>query len=167
MHFVPQFVFDTHEKICDDMLSNPNIAVKTKLVYPEKKEDCPNCVYNPLQGNSSGKYQTGGPIPFTYGICPYCHGKGTINSSPPSDIINLRVYYDKASWRKIANIEIQDGGAMVIGYIKDLPKITQAITIIPSYEIKEYGERKYSLDGEPLPWGLSKDKYFVGALKRS
>lgn len=165
MHYVPQFIFDMHEKISDDMLKNKNIAVDTKLIYPAKIEDCPNCIFNSMQGKSSGKYQSGGPIPFSGGICPYCRNKGTIEGEQ-SDIIPLRVYYDKASWRKIANIEIGNGDAMCIGYIKDMPKVKRAVEIIPSYEIKEYGERKYTLAGEPVPWGLSKDKFCSFVIKR-
>lgn len=165
MHYVPQHVFDTHEAICNDILSDENISVKTKLIFPEKTVDCPNCIFDSFHGKSSGRYQTGGPIEFTGGICPYCNNAGILKT-PQSDIINLRVYYDKASWRKIANIEIDSGDAFCIGYIKDLIKIRQATDIIPSYEIKEYGENVYVLAGSPVPWGLSKDKFFAAALTR-
>ena len=49
------------------------------LVYPEKKEDCPNCIMGNMgtRNRSVSIYQAGGPIPFDRGMpCPYCGGKG-------------------------------------------------------------------------------------------
>lgn len=165
MPFVPSHIFTKHEEISNDILLNTRITVKTRLIYPERTEVCPNCIYDSKSKKSSGRYKTGGPISFTYGLCPYCHGVGKINT-PSGDDIQLRVYYDKASFRKIASVDIPEGDAMCIGLIKYLPDIRRAQYIIPSYEIKEYGERKYVLESEPLPWGLSKDKYFVAHLTR-
>lgn len=165
MAFVPNEIFTLHEKISDDILDNKNITVKTNLIYPEITQTCPNCVFDSATGSSSNKYKTGGPISFTYGICPYCHGKGKINT-PSGDTVYLRMYYDSKSIKKIAGIEIPEGDAVCIGYIADKQKLKKAITVIPSYEIAEYGEIHYRLKSEPQPWGLSKDKYFYAHLSR-
>lgn len=165
MTFVPQEIFNLHEKISDDILDNKNITVDTKLIYPEIVQVCPNCIFDSSSGRSSNKYKSGGPISFTYGICPYCHGKGKINT-PSGDTIYLRVYYDQASFKKLGYTDVPNGGAMCIGYIADKQKIKKATRIIPSYEIKEYGENVYKLASDPVPWGLSKDKYFVAQLSR-
>lgn len=165
MNFVPSQVFKVHEKISDDILMNKNITVTTKLVYPELVEVCPNCIYDGFNQKSSGRYKTGGPIEFTGGICPYCNGLGKINK-PSGDEIELRVYYDKPSFRKLGWVDIPEGDAMCIGFIADKPKLKRAVNIIPSYEIKEYGEKSYSLASDPVPWGLSQDKYFMAHLSR-
>jgi len=165
MGYIPYSVFTTHEKISDDILLNQNVTVKTHLVFPELVDVCPNCIYDPFGKKSSGKYKSGGPIEFTGGTCPYCHGKGKINT-PSGEDIQLRMYYDKASFRKLGGVDIPDGDAMCIGFIADKQKLKKAIDIIPSYEIKEYGEVSYQLSGDCLPWGLSKDKYFVAHLSK-
>ena len=49
------------------------------LVYPEKKEQCPNCYLDTLgtRTRSVSVYKAGGPYPFGRGMpCPYCDGRG-------------------------------------------------------------------------------------------
>lgn len=166
MTFIPSNLFSQHEKISDEVLMNKNITVTTRLVYPELVTVCPNCIYNTFTKKSSGKYKTGGPIEFSGGLCPYCNGQGKL-PTPSGENIELRMYYDKPSFRKLGGVDIPEGDAMCIGFIADKPKIKKAVRIIPSYEIKEYGEVTYGLSGDPLPWGLSKDKYFVAHLSRN
>ena len=46
-------------------------------IYKQDVEvDCPNCYFDRINRESTGKYKTGGPIPFTRGRCPYCRGRG-------------------------------------------------------------------------------------------
>ena len=40
------------------------------------RTDCPNCYYDRINRESTGKYKPGGPTPFTRGRCPYCKGRG-------------------------------------------------------------------------------------------
>ena len=37
------------------------------LVYPPKKEKCPNCYQNNIGGRSVNLYRSGGPMPFARG----------------------------------------------------------------------------------------------------
>jgi len=64
-----------------------------RLIYPEKKEECPNCYLDTFGtgGRSISFYKTGGPYPFERGMpCPYCGGKGYKAVESYDDII-LRV----------------------------------------------------------------------------
>jgi hypothetical protein len=42
----------------------------------DAQTDCPNCYYDRINRESTGRYKTGGPTPFTVGRCPYCKGRG-------------------------------------------------------------------------------------------
>ena len=57
------------------------------------KMDCPNCYYDRINRESTGKYTPGGPIPFTRGRCPYCRGRG-YTSTPRKKSIHALV-----TWR--------------------------------------------------------------------
>jgi hypothetical protein len=46
----------------------------------DAQTDCPNCLYDSVNQESTGKYKTGGPIPFTVGRCPYCKGRGYLRT---------------------------------------------------------------------------------------
>jgi hypothetical protein len=41
---------------------------------------CPNCIWDPVSKASSGKYQAGGPKPFTGKTCPVCKTKGKVDT---------------------------------------------------------------------------------------
>ena len=50
-----------------------------KLVYPEKKEQCPNCYLDTFvtRTRAVSVYKPGGPYPFSRGMpCPSCDGLG-------------------------------------------------------------------------------------------
>ena len=88
---IPSSVFTTY---------NEAVLLFTRtatLVYPEKKEDCPNCIMSNLgtRNRSISIYQPGGPYPFERGMpCPYCGGKGYKAVEVTNDV-TLRIYWDR------------------------------------------------------------------------
>ena len=87
---IPSGVFDVY---------NEAVLLFTRtatLVYPEKREQCPNCYMNTMgtRNKSVSVYRPGGPYPFDRGMpCPYCNGKGH-KAVEVSDDITLRIYWD-------------------------------------------------------------------------
>jgi len=56
-------------------------------VYKHDSEsDCPNCYYDAINRESTGKYNGTGTRPFTVGRCPVCRGRGTLTTKRKRDI---------------------------------------------------------------------------------
>ena len=138
-----------------------------KLVYPEKKEQCPNCYLDTMgtRTRSVSVYRSGGPYPFTRGMpCPYCNGKGH-KAVEVSDDITLRIYWDRKSWYNVGiPIDIPNGMIQTISYLSDLEKIEQCKYMIPNYDgIENYDKAKYEKNGPSFPQGFKQNttKYVV------
>lgn len=64
------------------------------IYRPDSESDCPNCFYDAINRESTGKYDSsnpnpsGGPLhrPFTVGRCPVCRGRGTLVTKRKRDI---------------------------------------------------------------------------------
>jgi hypothetical protein len=159
---IPSGVFDVY---------NEAILLFTrsaKLVYPEKKEDCPNCIMSNMgtRNRSMSIYQSGGPYPFDRGMpCPYCGGKG-YKATESSDNVTLRIYWDRKNWVKTgAEINIPDMTIQTIAYMADLDKIEKAKYLIPSYDgVENYDPNaQYEKMGISFPQGFKQNntKYVV------
>jgi hypothetical protein len=144
-----------------------------RLVYPEKKEECPNCYLDTLGTGtrSISLYKTGGPYPFERGMpCPYCGGKGYKAIESFDDII-LRIYWDKKFWVNTDfKIDVPDGAIQTISYMTDLDKINKAKYLLPLYDgIENYDESRFEKAGPSFPQGFKQNetKYVVTFWKRA
>ena len=164
---IPSSVFNTY---------NEAVLLFTRtatLVYPEKREDCPNCIIDNMAGRSRSvsRYQAGGPYPFERGMpCPYCGGKG-YKASEASDDITVRIYWEKKFWVDVgASIDIPDGGLQTIAYLTDLEKIEKCKYMIPKYDGIEnhHINARYQRAGTSFPQGFKQNetKYVVTFWKR-
>lgn len=151
---IPNTIFDIYNEAVDALYSNPNIADETKLVTVNTSE-CPNCI-----PGSSSIYKTGGPIPFTFGPCPYCGGKNEIVTET-SETVYLRTYPNKRNWIKIGNIEAPDGAIQILAKMSDLTKIKQCSYMI-FFPLSDW---KYKLDSDPFPYGFSKKSFVAYCIK--
>ena len=63
-----------YNKHIDLLLSSTGLTTLCQFNYGVTNlEVCPNCIYDVNLKKSSGKYKSGGPVPFPLGkICPYC-----------------------------------------------------------------------------------------------
>ena len=164
---IPSSVFNTY---------NEAVLLFTRtatLVYPEKREQCPNCYMNTLgtRNRSVSFYRIGGPYPFERGMpCPYCNGKG-YKAIETSDEITLRIYWDRKSWVNIGiPIDIPDGSIQTIAYMADMPKIEQCKYMMPNYDgIEKYDRAKYERNGPSFPQGFKQNdtKYIVTFWNRA
>jgi len=163
---IPSSVFDTY---------NEAVLLFTRtgrLIYPEKKEQCPNCYLDTLgtANRSISKYKTNGPYPFERGMpCPYCDGKG-YKAIENTEDITLRIYWNQKYWMNIGiPIDLPDGSIQTIGYMADLEKINKAKYLIPIYDgIEKYETMRYEKAGNSYPQGFKQNstKYIVTFWKR-
>tara|TARA_B100001939_G_scaffold340069_1_gene347652 strand:- start:833 stop:1345 length:513 start_codon:yes stop_codon:yes gene_type:complete len=164
---IPSSVFKTY-----------NEAVKLftrtgRLIYPEVKEECPNCYLDTLgtRNRSISFYKPSGPYPFERGMpCPYCGGKG-YKANESTDDITLRIYWDRKSWVSTDfKIDVPDGGIQTISYMTDLDKINKAKYLIPLYDGSEkYDEARFQKAGPSFPQGFKQNetKYVVTFWSRA
>lgn len=162
---IPNQVFSQYQEVVDELILNDNIGKNCRLTYPELRSDCPNCIYDSVQRKSSNKYQSGGPIPFLSGVCPYCRGTGVL-ATPQTEVIRLRVYWTKKDFRKLGAVDIPDGDIMVIGFMSDMAKLQKAMEVLIFSDASATINKKFEVSAEIMPWGFGKNKYFVAHLKR-
>jgi hypothetical protein len=117
---------DLMRDACDDIIDY--WGKDCLLLFPPLRSDCPNCLYNSVEGRSANRYQAGGPFPFADGdICPYCEGRGWRESQTTSEI-KLRIAYSPNHFfQKLPpTVQLPEGVIQTKGYLTDLPAILQA-----------------------------------------
>lgn len=139
-----------------------------KLVFPERREPCPNCYLNTMgtSNRSVNIYKPGGPYPFERGMpCPYCGGKG-YEAVEASEDVEVRIYYDHKSWVNVGiPINVPDGTIQTICDMTNLSSIEKCKYMIPQYDgIQNYDtSARYERDGASIPQGFKQNptKYAV------
>lgn len=162
---IPDSVFQAYKDAADDLISQ-NFGINCRLVYPHRKIQCDNCIYDPVGQKSSNRYKHGGPAPFNFGHCPTCGGAG-YKEDEQSEIIKMRVYFGSDNFKEVApGVDTQNADAQVIGFIYDLPKFERANEIICHSDLENYGTFKFRRASQAFPHGLQKDRYFIAFLTR-
>lgn len=161
---IPQSLLSLYESFADDFI-NSNFGVNCTIYFPDKTDICPNCIIDTMTRRSSNVYKTGGPEAFTNGmLCPVCNGEGYKKSSV-TEVIKLKVYYDRSKWVKIAdNINAQNATAQIFGMITNMSKIQQMDYILLDSDYQQNGGLECVLDGPVHPFGLT-NKYFSAYVK--
>ncbi len=164
---IPGEVLDMHEWVADEFIDG-ELGSTCTLVFPAKREECDNCIYDPYSKRSSNIYKTGGPISFAnHGICPRCQGKGILEL-PYTETMRLRIYWDSSSWREIG-IKVADpqGRCIVIGYMNQLANFERCNTVLLNNELKNIRNFRAVREGEAQPWGFRQNRYFTQVMRRT
>jgi hypothetical protein len=124
-----------------------------------------NCYFDIKTKKSSNKYKAGGPESFSNTICPVCFGAGR-SQERVTETINLRCYFTPDAWKSLnVSVADPDGIAVCIGYMSDLYKIEKSTKIILCNTI-EQRKYEYVRNGEAVPWGFRRNRYFSQKFKR-
>lgn len=155
-HDIPAAAFTSFNQIVADVLERDAI-----LIYPERKEECPNCYLDTfgIQARSVSIYKTGGPYPFDRGMpCPYCGGRG-YKAVEKTEKIRTRIYYDRKYFNRIANsLNLPEGSIQTFTNMTYLTKIEQAKYLIPQYNnIEDYNLTKFEKVGPSIPQGFQQN----------
>ena len=163
---IPDTIIQSHEFVADALIEGPT-GHNCEIMYPVTKNSvCPNCIYSPRKRKSSNIYKTGGPIFFkNHTICPWCGGAGR-SARPITETLKLRIYWNQKDWINKGSLESPDSSVMVIGFMKDLPKIEKCDRILLNKDVESYRSWLCEREGESVPWGLSQDRYFAQMLRR-
>jgi len=142
--------YDSYFTDLNNMISD-HLEENIKLIYPEVKQECPNCTLDTFAGmsKSSGKYKQGGPIPFEDGMpCPYCNGEG-YKLIEKTENIPGRIYTSEKPYLKVKNVNIPEGSILFICKLQFFSKIMQAKYMIPICGIDNHTNELYQLNGQP------------------
>jgi|688.fasta_scaffold01387_5 hypothetical protein len=150
---IPSTVFSIFNEAVDNLWAKPIL-----VVYPEIREECPNCHFNGHKSN--GVYKSGGPYPFDNGSpCPYCNEDG-YKMTESSEVITGRIYYNRKEWVDIGiPINIPNAMAQIVLKMTDLPKIQKCKYITPKYytDIESYQSQSLILAGSYYPQGFTQN----------
>ena len=163
-------ISDEFKQLHVDMITEVirGCSVECTLIYGDTKfTDCPNCIYSPLTGASSNQYETGGPIPFTFGKCPYCNGKGKLATESTVDI-NLALIFDFKSWLPGLSTPIQspEGFVQSLSLFDTFEDLKNAKELVVKDGIEEYVRFRFERHGEPEPCGLGSHSFVTTMWKR-
>lgn len=156
---LPPDAFTLFNDAVDNIWSRP-----ITLIYPEIREECPNCTYNGFRSN--GRYKAGGPYPFDDGgLCPWCEGAG-FKMVETSEQIYARIYYSQKEWVKVGpQVQLSNAAAQIVAKLTDLPKLQQCKYCIPHYypNINNYNNQRLQRITDFYPMGFLQNpvKYVV------
>jgi hypothetical protein len=159
---------DLHKNIIDALLEDTALTVACTLIYSATKPtECLNCIINNVSGKSSGRYKSGGPIPFTNGQCPYCYGAGkTVAES--TDILYLMPIWDKSKWIlddpaiKVADISVQ-----TMSKITTYADLARCSKIKIDNAIENLGTSEFTRLGVPHPIAFGASNHIITSWKRA
>ena len=152
----------------DELISSTGFAKPCRLIYGETLwTTCPNCVYDAVNNRSSGVYKAGGTLAFYHGVCPFCKGKGRIESDNTETIylVPLWDYKDWVGWKSGDLTRSPVGYVQTISAMSTITKIKRAKEIVIDTDIEKYAHHKFTRDGEPTPIGFGTDAYIFTMWK--
>jgi hypothetical protein len=80
------------------------------IYRPDAESDCPNCYYDAINRQSTGRYNGTGSRPFTVGRCPVCRGRGTLTTKRKRDIHALVTWRPKPEGMMQNSTQFTPGG---------------------------------------------------------
>ena len=164
---IPSSVFDIYNEAVE-------LFTRTAtLIYPPKKESCPNCYLDSLgtRARSISKYKPGGPIPFVDGMpCPYCNGQG-YRATETTEDVTVRMYFSRKDFVDIGiPIDLANNVVQIIFKSEDIAKAERANYLQPkSYgDISTFHTIKLKRTGASFPQGFKQNpqKYYVTFWER-
>jgi hypothetical protein len=158
-----------HKKMIDAMLADDKFTVPCTLNYSATKfDDCENCLYDPIGGKSSNRYQSGGPIPFYHGVCPVCNGVGKIQVTS-TETIYLMPIWDSKDWYPLSqtNVNMADIEVQTMSKITSYESLVRATSIIIDTTVQHLGIPEFTRLGRPEICGLGQSTHLITAWKRA
>lgn len=153
----------------DALLEDDACMVPCRLIFEGTKfTDCPNCILSVSTKVSSNKYQTGGPMPFNTGICPYCQNRGLIRDEQTETVYLLPIwdYKDWVGWKGSSEkSRYANGSVQTMSAMSTISNLKRAKEIIINTDIEKYTHHRFTIDGEPTPIGFGADSYIFTMWK--
>lgn len=159
---------DLHKNMIDALLEDTALTVACTLIYSgTKPTECPNCTINNISGKSSGRYKSGGPIPFTNGECPYCYGAGrTIAES--TETLYLMPIWDSKKWLlDDPAINIADISVQTMSKITTYDELARCSKIKIDTAVERFGIPEFTRLGLPRLITFGASNHIITSWKRA
>ncbi len=128
--------------------------------------NCANCVFDPVGNKSANRYQTGGPMPFTFGTCPMCYGEGKIPDEQ-SSTVSLAPVYDYKDWVPLkSNVQSPEGFVQTLSLYSTFEVLRRAKDVIIDTATNASTKTKFEKYGEPEPCGIGASSFILCMWKR-
>lgn len=154
--------------IFEDAISS--FAIPCQLIFTNTQfTECPNCLFDGMSQRSSNQYNGSGPISFTNGVCPYCHGVGLVAPSKTKaiDLVILWNYKDWVGWNGVPDQSMTSfGQCQTMSKMATVADIKNAQEVILDTDISQYVKHRFQRISEPNPIGLGSDSYILTMWKR-
>lgn len=150
----------------DELLSDTGLTVPCRLIYAGTKQTiCINCNFNAATGKSSGQYKTGGPIPFSAGVCPYCRGTGkTIDEQ--TETLYCAVIWDSKQFLGKFPVDNPNEFVQTINKVTSYDEIKRANKIIIDTDLTIYLKNQFERVSEPSFVEFGSSSYIFTTWKR-
>ncbi len=157
-----------HKDMIDAVLEDTALTVACTLIYSgTKPTECSNCIINNISGKSSGRYKSGGPIPFTNGQCPYCNGLGKIITEA-TEILYLMPIWDKSKWiLDDPAINVADISLQTMSKITTYAALARCSKIKIDNAIENVGVPEFTRLGLPYPIAYGASNHIITSWKRA
>lgn len=151
----------------DSLLSDTSLTVPCQLIYSNSKfTECPNCLLNNMTGKSSGQYKTGGPIPFSAGVCPYCHSLGRVTDEQ-TETLYFGVIWDSKQFLGKFPVGNPNEFVQTVSKKTTYDEIKRANQIIIDTGITDYTKNKFERVSEPAFVEFGSSSYIITTWKRT
>jgi hypothetical protein len=150
---VPESVFDKYYDVIDSTFEI--FGVMCQLVYIDKMEEIVYTPNNNIPEKNSINVHRLRDTDFD-------RGNKTIREVEVLSDIKLKVYWNPKEWVNVTkDVVIPDNSIQTIGFMKDLPRVLKAKSLIVHKGISDYKEMRFQRSGEFVPVGLRQDRYFA------
>ncbi|UCG02426.1 MAG: hypothetical protein JSW11_00240 [Candidatus Heimdallarchaeota archaeon] len=132
------------------------------LEFDPIRGECLNCEYDTLRRRSTGIYKIGGPISFKRGRpCPYCKGKGLIETTVTKCIKCLIRWNPEDMGNYGISVLQRKGIVRFKTFLSSIPDLIKTRTAISNYDIMNRTILRVKLISGPIPVGLREDRYCI------
>lgn len=136
-------------------------SVTCQAIYGGSKyQDCANCT----NGNV---YTSGGPAPFTFGVCPVCQGTAKIEVEATENVSLAPIYANHTLTPLASHFNIQnpDCDLMTVSLIATYPVLKRVKELIVNTDIITYVKGRYERAANPEPCGFG-GEFIITKWKR-
>ncbi len=142
-------------------------TVPCRLTFGDTSWDqCPNCEFDALRKRSKNEYNGTGPLPFTAGICPICHGEGRVENVTTETIYVIPIY-KKSRFIGSVPVDVIENTVQTQSIIDTFTSIKQAKTMVLDTGMEGLTTNAYTRFNEPQLCGFGDSSYVLTLWTRS
>jgi hypothetical protein len=157
-----------HKQAIEALLENTALTVPCEVTLAGTKyTQCVNCVFDAVSGKSSNRYKSGGPIPFTQGLCPYCNGVGRKQIVTTEDIYLMPIWDSKKWILSNPNLKTADISVQTMSKLSSFALLNRASKIVIDTTNEALKTTDYTRVGDPERIAFGDTTFIITSWKRA